>query len=410
MPKAIHSLIIDRNSALIYYLIYLCDLIFDIASRHSRGPDSKISRRSSVTHTMAPKKSPIWAFLEVVGAVAVGNQKSKCEGCGKVATQSPQQWWSHYDECTGALDAAITEAAKTKAAEFFQDKRDQERREAQVSKIQTKIPALTQKQLFEKADQAIGRWAFATGQPLRAVDDYYLREAFKAVAEAGPNRKQLTRKRLKDELLPAEKSRLKRRQIELIGNEPKLFGRCTVSDGWTDATEKPILNILLVSPSGDEFVEAIDTSGSKKTMQYIANAMGKHVTADVDFVVVDGACKGAIEILMSKHPHLSGVVCTTHSLDLFMEDLGKVHFAADQLAAARDIVHFINNHHATRAMFAKLSDVKLIAPSTTRFDYHLMMVKRLLRCENQLRSLVSSAEWRDFRNSQQKQDVKAHAS
>ena len=76
---------------------------------------------------MAPKKSPIWAFLEVVGALAVGNQKSRCKGCGKVATQSPQQWWSHYDECTGALDAAITEAAKTKAAEFFQDKRDKER-------------------------------------------------------------------------------------------------------------------------------------------------------------------------------------------------------------------------------------------------------------------------------------------
>ena len=88
MPKAIHSFITDCISALIYYLIYLRNLIFDIVTRQSRGAASKISRRSSVTHTMAPKKSPIWAFLEAIGAVTAGNQKSKCKGCGKVATQT----------------------------------------------------------------------------------------------------------------------------------------------------------------------------------------------------------------------------------------------------------------------------------------------------------------------------------
>jgi hydrogenase maturation factor HypE len=93
-----------------------------------------------------------------------------------------------------------------------------------------------------------------------------------------------------------------------------------------------------------------------------------------------------------------------------MEDIGKMEFAADHLKDARDVVHFIKNHHATSALFSKLSDVKLLAPSTTRFGFNLMMVQRLLRCEGALRTLVTSVEWRDWRNAQKKPEVKAHAS
>jgi hypothetical protein len=361
---------------------------------------------------MAPQRSPVWAFVLVAAALSAGNQKAKCKGCGKEATQAPTQWWPHFLECDGSLNPETAELAKAAAEKFFKDKADAEARKARVStgKQQKTIPGLSQQQLCDAADEALARWAFATGQPLLSVDDFYLREALKAVAAAGRNRKPLDRKRLKEKLLPAEKARLKRKQQEMVGNDIKLYGRCIVSDGWTDATGKPIINILLVAPSGDEFVEAIDTSGNKKTMQYIANAVGKHIDEDVDLVIMDGACKVAIDILMGQFDWLSGVVCTTHSLDLLMEDIGKMEFAADHLKDARDVVHFIKNHHATSALFSKLSDVKLLAPSTTRFGFNLMMVQRLLRCEGALRTLVTSVEWRDWRNAQKKPEVKAHAS
>ena len=144
-------------------------------------------------------------------------------------------------------------------------------------------------------------------------------------------------------------------------------------------------------------------------MQYISNHLSTHIDKNVDLVVMDGACKGAIDILVDTHPWLSNEVCTTHSLSLLMEDIGKMPFAAGPLASARDLVHFINNHHASKALFDKHSDVKLLAPATTRFGYHLMMIQRLLRCENALRALMSSTEWRDWRVAQKKSDVKAHA-
>jgi hypothetical protein len=255
------------------------------------------------------------------------------------------------------------------------------------------VVQLNQQQLNDAADIAIAEFAFATGQPLRLVDDFFAREAFKKVAAAGPSRKQLTRKRLKEQLLPEVRKRVAREQQEAINLNKEKYGLSIVSDGWTDANKKPLLNILKVSPDGEFFVEAIDTSGETKSMQYIADQVARHINADVDCIVMDGACAGAVEILRERFPWLSGVVCTTHSLDLLMHDLGKMDFAAEPLAKAAKLVRFINNHHKTKALFAELSDVVLLSPAPTRFGYNYIMVERLLRCKDAIRKLVASAEY-----------------
>jgi hypothetical protein len=89
-------------------------------------------------------------------------------------------------------------------------------------------------------------------------------------------------------------------------------------------------------------------------------------------------------------------VCTTHSLDLLMEDLGTMAFAAEPLQQAKRLVKFINNHHKTRALFAELSDVVLLSPASTRFGYNFIMVERLLRCEENVRKLIGSRAYQDW--------------
>ena len=362
---------------------------------------------------MVRKVSPVWKHVtKDPDATGAGNHKASCNGCGKVATQAPSAWWAHLQECNGSQDEEAQQSALEAASRHFAAIEEEARKAARIDKRktkQTKIPELNQEQLYSRADEAIGRFVFVNGLPLRLVDDFYLRDAFKAIAAAGPNRKQLGRKRLKEKLLPLERKRARDQQAEAATEEGRLHGKCIVSDGWQSATGTPIINVLLVSPSRESFVEAIDTTGQTKNMQYIANKLSRHITEDVDFVVMDGACSGAIELLQAAHPHLSGVVCATHSLDLLMEDIGTMDFAADPLNAARDLVHFINKHQKTRALFADHSDVVLLAPSTTRFGYHLMMIERLLRCEDALRALVASTPWRDWRTSQQKAEVKQHA-
>ena len=359
---------------------------------------------------MAPPASPVWEWLvRAADAPAAGNQKASCKGCGKTATQAPAQWWPHLRDCDGSSDKEVAAHAKTAAEKHFTELDEAAKKASRSSKTkQTTIVNLTQDQRNQDADEAIARWVFASGQPLLAVDDYYLREAFKKVAAAGPNRAQLGRKRLKEQLLPAEVKRVKRQQQAAVDLEFQLYGRTLVSDGWQDANGRPLINVLLVSPSGEMFQKAIDTSGNRKSMVYIADQLASYVTLDVDFVVMDGACAGAIEILTERFPWLSGVVCATHSLDLLMKDLGSMAFAADPLAAARDLVKFINGHQKTRALLAKESDVVLLSPSATRFGYNLIMIERMLRCEDSLRSTVASREWRDWRRDQTP-DIRDHA-
>lgn len=145
---------------------------------------------------------------------------------------------------------------------------------------QTSIVKLNQKELQKDADAAVARMIFSNGLPLRLVDDYFFRQAVQKVAAAGPAIKHLNRKRLTDECIPAEVKRIKADQKSVAKLTNSLFGQTLVSDGWTDATGKPLINVLLISPNGEEFIKAVDTSGNIKNTQYIADLVGEHVTKE----------------------------------------------------------------------------------------------------------------------------------
>lgn len=359
---------------------------------------------------MAPKESAVWEFIfkdDTVTALR-GNAKATCKSCGKTQTTSPGSWWTHLKEaCSGSKDPELLEHAQVAADKHFAAaaKRTSSSRSAMV---QTSMVKLNEEQLHAQANEAIARWAFATGQSLRAVDDYFFRDALEKVAAAGPKRKHLGRKRLKEQMMPQEKKRLKRTQTAAANLNKDLYGQSLVSDGWTDANRRPLINVLLVSPAGELFMEAIDTSGNTKNMQYIAQQVSEYVDKHVDLVVMDGACSGAIDLLKEEFPWLSGVVCTTHSLDLLMEDLGTMAFAAEPLHKAKQLVKFINNHQKTRALFAELSDVVLLSPATTRFGYNFIMVERLLRCEESVRKLIGSRAFENWYKAQ-KTDIRNEA-
>jgi hypothetical protein len=207
-------------------------------------------------------------------------------------------------KCKGSKDEELLAEAQA-AATYLQagaDKKSKQASRDSAAKSQTSIVKLNQKQLQRDADAATSRMIFSNGLPLRLVDDYFFREAMQKVAATGPALKHVSRKRLTDELIPAEIKRIKADQKSVAKLNNSLFGQTVTSDGWTDAVGRPLINILLVSPNGEEFIKAVDTSGNIKNMQYIAGLVGEHVTKEVDFVVMDGANAGAIEILTDKFP------------------------------------------------------------------------------------------------------------
>jgi hypothetical protein len=44
-------------------------------------------------------------------------------------------------------------------------------------------------------------------------------------------------------------------------------------DGWDNVIHRPLMNVMLVCPTGDIFIGSVDTTGHKKTKEYIAGEL-----------------------------------------------------------------------------------------------------------------------------------------
>lgn len=83
-----------------------------------------------------------------------------------------------------------------------------------------------------------------------------------------------------------------------------------VSDGWSDAQRRPLLNFLAVTEDGPMFLRAINTEGISKTKEYIAEKMLAVIdevgAQNVVQVITDNAanCRAAGIIVEQKHPHI----------------------------------------------------------------------------------------------------------
>eukprot|EP01018_Ginkgo_biloba_P008940 Gb_32953 [translate_table: standard] len=73
-------------------------------------------------------------------------------------------------------------------------------------------------------------------------------------------------------LLTKEKS-LVEQSIEPIRASWRTTGVSIVSDGWTAARNRPLINVITVCPKGSMFVNAVDCNGEMKYATFIANIL-----------------------------------------------------------------------------------------------------------------------------------------
>jgi hypothetical protein len=57
----------------------------------------------------------------------------------------------------------------------------------------------------------------------------------------------------------------------------RTYSATLVEDGWSSVNNHPLLNMMYISPAGEEFLGAIDTSGHMKDAVYIANVIKRYL-------------------------------------------------------------------------------------------------------------------------------------
>ena len=187
-------------------------------------------------------------------------------------------------------------------------------------------------------------------------------------------------------------------------NEWNDTGVSIVSDGWTNVTGKPLINILGVSASGAVFLSAHDYSDKFKTGLNIAELLLKTIESigpyNVIQVITDNAAnyKAVGEIIEDKYPNIFWSGCLVHTLSLLMHDIIKIKendykWIGALYKKGKHMIRFITNHSNAHGIFCTHSKLELLKIGKTRFASYYLTFRRLLKVREALASMLSSESW-----------------
>ena len=202
--------------------------------------------------------------------------------------------------------------------------------------------------------------------------------AFRAVSKIGPGYTLPGSESLRTTLLDSMFSHVEA-QLQPARNNRVSLGCTLTGDGWTNIQNRSLLNFIVVTPNEPVFEAVVDTSGHEKNAQYIADEFIKIIervgAENVIQIITDSAagCKAAGKLITERYPHITWTACASHVLDLLLEDIGKLAWAAGPIRRARKLVKFITNHHMAQALYRKHSALQLLKPGMTQRQASLHM-------------------------------------
>ena len=113
--------------------------------------------------------------------------------------------------------------------------------------------------------------------------------------------------------------------------------------------------------------------------------------------------------VMQSNPHMYVQGCAVHCLDLLLEDWGKEDWMQKLVKKTRVICAFIKNHHASQAIFQRLSpnlSIRLLVK--TRFATNFIMIECLIQVCNALERMVVDTHWYILLNDMRRRSVTAY--
>ncbi|EEC83362.1 hypothetical protein OsI_28770 [Oryza sativa Indica Group] len=271
-----------------------------------------------------------------------------------------------------------------------------------------------------KLDALIARMFYTSGIPFNVARNPYFRKAFQFACNnqlggyTPPNFN-----KLRTTLLVQERTNVER-LLNALKSTWSTKGVSIVSDGWSDAQRRPILNFLAVTEDGPMFLKAINTEGEIKRKEYIAEKMFAIIEEvgpnNVVQVITDNAsnCRAAGLMVEQKYSHIFWTPCVVHTLNLALKSICaaknssgdaflEFQWISEVAADASAIKNFIMNHSMRLSMFNDFSKLKFLAIADTRFASTIVMLKRFRAIKENLILMVASEKWNAYREDNQVQ-------
>jgi hypothetical protein len=115
---------------------------------------------------------------------------------------------------------------------------------------QPKITTIVDNQKKSEVDESVARMCYSTGVSFNILNNKHFKEMCTKIGQYGPSYKVPSDYPIRTTLLEKEYTAIARRVDQFHADNLSRTGGTIVSDGWSDAQRRPLLNFLLVTPAG----------------------------------------------------------------------------------------------------------------------------------------------------------------
>lgn len=178
----------------------------------------------------------------------------------------------------------------------------------------------------------------------------------------------------------------------------ELNGCSVMTDAWTDKSGRGVMNLVVHSAYGVVFLDSVDCSEVKKDGKYIFELVDRCIEdigeKNVVQVVTDNASTNlsAAAMLKARRPKIFWTACAAHTVDLMLEDIGKLPSVEGIIVKGRALTVFLYAHTRVLALMRAALGRDLVRSGITRFATAYLNLKSLLDNKSGLQKLFRSEE------------------
>jgi len=281
------------------------------------------------------------------------------------------------------------------------------------NKVQSKLSTEKREEKRDRACEYICQFFYEAGIPHNTVTLPSFDLMLEAIGDFGRNSRGPTPYEMSGKFLQKRKRKVQE-QLKSHQESWELNGCSVRTDAWTDKRGRGVMNLVVHSAYGVCFLDSVDCSAVKKDGRYIFELVDRCIEEigvdKVVQVVTDNARpnEAAASLLKAKHPSIFWTGCAAHTIDLMLEDIGKMPRVAATISKAKCLTVFLYAHTRVLDLMWKYLSRDLVRCGVTRFATAYLNLKSLLENKRQLQRLFRENELNELVYLKSVKGKKAH--
>lgn len=275
--------------------------------------------------------------------------------------------------------------------------------------------ALATKEAVHRSHMAVGKFFYDTCIPINACNSIYFQSMFDAAISIGPGFKVPTYHQLRVPLLTDHKKELQL-FIDSLRNTWEEAGCTIMGDGWKDGRHRTLINFLVYSQKGINFVKSVDASDAVKDAPTLFKLFQEIIEwvgpSNIVHMVTDNGANyvAAGRLVNETYKTINWSPCAAHCLNLVLGEIAEKNDVQELANTASTVTRYIYNRPWLLAWLRKRPGwTEIVRPGVTRFATTFIALHSIQKHKCDLQALATSKDFSSSRYAKEKKGKDAVA-